>query len=548
MHLLSAHLIKYKNINDLTVTFDERNPVTVFIGNNGSAKSNLLEALITIFRNADLKEPTWITPLKASVCYVCQGHRIEIAVDSEAERQITYTVDGTSVSRAHVVQRDGERLLPRFVFGYYSGTSTRMEALFDRHQELFYDQLINTDVSVEHNAGQLRPLFYARLVHSQFVLLAFLLQDDSSVADFLRNTLRIDGVESILFVMREPEWKSSVGDPRFWNARGEVSRFLSHLFEHSYAPLRVTQEVTLSFRKKKRLQHLYMYLPDIDSLRKIYSNYESPQDFFQALESTYISKLLQEVRIRVRIRNSDDTITFRELSEGEQQLLVVMGLLRWTHEDESIYFLDEPDTHLNPAWSRMYLKILNDVVGDLNKNHIVMTTHNPLVFGSLKKEQVNILTRDSSTGLIKVQTPEENPRGLGVTGMLLSDMFRLPSAFDLPTEELFERARELDVMDEDGELTLEQKEERRRLQKNIEDLDVSVSSDWMQDLFVRSLGRVLRQEGLGLTLDEQSDHTSITPDKWKEIRVAAHAIVEDLVKTEVTEYTKSGSLDGEVGA
>ncbi|TOM44863.1 hypothetical protein CGH75_27395, partial [Vibrio parahaemolyticus] len=71
-----------------------------------------------------------------------------------------------------------------------------------------------------------------------------------------------------------------------------------------------------------------------------------PSEFFQDLESTYVSELISEVRIRVKLKKNDGSVTFRELSEGEQQLLTVLGLLRFTAEDESLFLLDEPDTHL----------------------------------------------------------------------------------------------------------------------------------------------------------------------------------------------------------
>ena len=69
------------------------------------------------------------------------------------------------------------------------------------------------------------------------------------------------------------------------------------------------------------------------------------------------------MRIRVKVRNADGSLTFRDLSEGEQQLLMVLGLLRFTKEDEALFLLDEPDTHLNPAWGIQYLEFLKKVVG-----------------------------------------------------------------------------------------------------------------------------------------------------------------------------------------
>ena len=121
----------------------------------------------------------------------------------------------------------------------------------------------------------------------------------------------------------------------------------------------------------------------------------------------------------------DGTLTFRELSEGEQQLLTVLGLLRFTKEDESLFLLDEPDTHLNPAWSIEYLDLLKRVVGQQETSHIIMATHDPLVIAGLEKAQVQIMQRDEGTGHISAVTPEQDPRGMGVAALLTSDLFRL---------------------------------------------------------------------------------------------------------------------------
>jgi len=45
---------QFKNLNDVKVEFDQSNLMTVIVGGNGSGKSNVLEALVSIFRNLDL--------------------------------------------------------------------------------------------------------------------------------------------------------------------------------------------------------------------------------------------------------------------------------------------------------------------------------------------------------------------------------------------------------------------------------------------------------------------------------------------------------------
>jgi ABC-type multidrug transport system ATPase subunit len=220
------------------------------------------------------------------------------------------------------------------------------------------------------------------------------------------------------------------------------------------------------------LEHLYLYLKDQDDLKALSDIYATQQEFFKALESTYISEILSEVRIRVKVRNADGSLTFRDLSEGEQQLLMVLGLLRFTKEDEALFLLDEPDTHLNPAWGIQYLEFIKLVVGT-QKSHIVMSTHNPLVISSLERHQVRIMQRNDETGEITAQLPYESPRGMGVDGILTSDLFGLRSALDIPTQRLIDERRALAVKDR---LSLQEEEHLAQLNEQLVDVDFSIGT------------------------------------------------------------------------
>ena len=140
----------------------------------------------------------------------------------------------------------------------------------------------------------------------------------------------------MLFVLREPPWKSREGDPRFWNAKGVVASFLDRLYDIALAPIELSQRVPVSLWNEKSLQFKYLYVNDITSLRKLVGK-QRPAEFFRDMESTHVSQLIDEVRIRVRLKKNDGTVTFRELSEGEQQFLTVLGLLRFTAESESLF-------------------------------------------------------------------------------------------------------------------------------------------------------------------------------------------------------------------
>src|SRR5262249_26108024 len=136
----------------------------------------------------------------------------------------------------------------------------------------------------------LKRLFYALPVHSQFVLLAFLIQQNDTMRDFLEKHLGLnpdEGIESVLFVLRQPPWKSKApdGDPRFWNARGVVRDFLARLYEIALAPLRINRRVPVSLWNEKSLEFLYLYVKDIGALRRLVGD-QPPAEFFRDLEST----------------------------------------------------------------------------------------------------------------------------------------------------------------------------------------------------------------------------------------------------------------------
>lgn len=463
---------QFKNLKNVTIDFDQDHWVTVVIGWNGTGKSNVLEALAIIFRDLIGKKRTPAFAFQLAYRMGCGDTALHIHIDADPDREkepfIIHVAsaeqargDGTlvpfmeeqpavSALRGKTVKltpflADDGLHLPRYVFSYYSGESPRMHEVFRPYLESYDNRLRNGE-----DPGMKR-LFYAMPVHSQFVLLAFLIQQSDVVRTFLDDHLGLDpdeGIESVLFVLRQPPWKSKAadGDPRFWNARGVVSDFLSRLQDIALAPVDINRSVPTSIWNKKTLEFKYLYVKDIAALRSLVGN-QTPAQFFRDLESTYVSELIEEVRIRVRLKKNDGSVTFRELSEGEQQLLTVLGLLRFTAENESLFLLDEPDTHLNPRWSVDYISYLKKFIASGihqdETSHIILTTHNPLAVAELDREQVQILrlTKDDERRRIVACYPETAPLGMGYAAIVTSDMFGIASSLDQPTQLLLEVQR-----------------------------------------------------------------------------------------------------------
>jgi predicted ATPase len=494
----------FKNLKDVTIDFDQDHWVTVLIGWNGTGKSNVLEALAIIFRDliAGKRSPAFAFQLtyrmgtgKTTRQIYIDGDPdrnkepfiIHVATESQA-RQEKFESDaqGPTGKKVRLSQflADEALNLPRYIFSYYSGESQRMHEVFRSYVEAYDSKLRRGE-----DPGPKR-LFYALPVHSQFVLLAFLIQQSDVVRSFLLEHLALDpdeGIESVLFVLRQPPWKSKAadGDSRFWNARGVVRDFLSRLYDIALAPIKVSRRIPTSLWNSENLEFQYLYVKDTESLRRLVGE-QPPASFFRDLESTYVSELIEEVRIRVRLNKNDGSVTFRELSEGEQQLLTVLGLLRFTAEDESLFLLDEPDTHLNPRWCVDYLNYLKSFLrtDEQENSHVILTTHNPLAIAELVKEQVQILYRERQFGKVQAENPELDPRGMGFAGIITSDMFGLGSSLDKSTNSDLLALHQLSMK---PELTDAERQELTALRKRLEGLDFNFASrDRLEQEYLRA--------------------------------------------------------------
>jgi hypothetical protein len=329
------------------------------------------------------------------------------------------------------------------------------------------------------------------------VLLAFFSGLGDEQADFLKKYLGIHNMESVLFVLNEPSWgkaKKHKNFGWFWGAMGVVREFLDRLHRVSLAPIKIPRvRVPLGLARTENRDHFFLYIPSAEKLRELAKLYETQQAFFAALESTYISDLIREVRVVVSIGPDAQSLSFRELSEGEQQILMVLGLLKFTQQEESLFLLDEPDTHLNPAWSVEYIDLLNSVVGDSQNSHFVITSHDPLVIAGRTKNQVQLLQRDAK-GNIEASTPDEDPRGMGVAALLTSEIYGLRSELDLYTLEMLERKRRLSLQDE---LSAEEIDELSRINAYVKPLDfIDSDRDPLYPSWVKLVTAVTEELGI----------------------------------------------------
>lgn len=412
----------FKNLDGFEIDFSPEEDATIVIGRNGSAKSNLLESLIAIFTSIDLDA-------KSEFAYEIE-YRIQnqvVSLSCKEDGKPTAKLGGKRLARKSLL----ETYVPRYVVAYYSGESDRFKRLFFRHDDKALDKTLEKSKSNLKDPTRLefRRFIYARPEHGLFSLLAFYFSKDKVVQEFLQDLPRITGFDSVLLVAHKPHWAKK-GPEDFWGAEGPVRVLLDRFLKHSLGAFVGSERVRIGVKQYETRELVYLYLPDSKALAAIAKEYDNePQALFQALDTMRLSDLLESFRVRVNVLGADNAIHTRELSEGEQQLLTVLGLMRFTKNDHSLYLLDEPDTHLNPTWSTNYLLYLGNLAGLFENSHTLISTHDPLLVSGLRKEQIRVLSRNRA-GQITAEQPEEDPRGTGVANVLTSELYGLESQLD----------------------------------------------------------------------------------------------------------------------
>jgi predicted ATPase len=478
-----------RNIKNLEIDFDETVPIAVLLGRNGSGKSNLIENIVEIF--IALEDALPVKRFAYEMQYFCHGHQILVDADpSRQKARIKFSVDGVSITQA-AFKRGIREYLPKYVFSYYSGWNNRLEKLFTAPTRKYYQEnLDNKDKEA------VRRFFFCRKDYANLALLALFFEDHELARYIRKELLGIESFESALFVLKAPYWsKTSThsrldGNDFFWGARGNFSGFMERLRAASLAPIRNLESTESDVRgRNQSSERLYLYLKDRQSLDNIRLPYETPKLLFNHLESMYLSDLIDEIRVVGR-REDGTLVRFDQLSEGEQQLVAVFGLLLFTQSDESLYLLDEPDSHLNPRWTYEYREMLRKAlfpsVADENhvstvraanpidtsapprevgNSQVLIATHNPLMISAHPRNHVRILERASNGTTAK--PPEDEPPGMSIDRLLTSDVFGLQSAMPESVLNRLSRREELAAL---LVRTREQDEELTKLSRQLEDV------------------------------------------------------------------------------
>ncbi|MDP1927583.1 MAG: AAA family ATPase [Thiobacillus sp.] len=130
------------------------------------------------------------------------------------------------------------------------------------------------------------------------------------------------------------------------------------------------------------------------------------------------------INCRVRLTNPDVETLYDRLSDGEHQFAQILGALCLFGDRNTLFILDEPESHFNPHWRAEFVEITQRAIRSVNRNSgwpgIVISTHSPFVVSGCKKENVFKFARVADD--VSVSHPADETYGASFD-YLLSSLF-----------------------------------------------------------------------------------------------------------------------------
>lgn len=345
----------YKNLNKLELSFYDDSTVNALIGNNGSGKSNVIEALTLVFTSVYND---------STVDFVYEIHYIiadnEIVLSNK--EKIVFLKNNKPVKKS-----EKEVCLPRSIFLYYCGETDRLQKLALDCQDKKFEKALKTDgevVSKYVSCVGLKEFSAALLANAIYKNATY-----DKVCELI-NIYNIGG--PVTFNLKRPSWSknASITEESFWNAKGTVAMIL-----HA-----IKDEGELQIIDKNTAKII------VENIADLKLGAESVFDLFVRFELLIQADILNSIDFK--IVKEGVVITPDDLSEGEKQLAQFLCLLEATKDYRALFFLDEFDSFLHPNWQRHFAEIID---GISITGQVLFTTHSPLTLGKIRKENIHIL-------------------------------------------------------------------------------------------------------------------------------------------------------------
>lgn len=431
---------------------DEFNSYCV-VGRNGSGKSNILELLGAIFYSLELRCLDFLpaiyeefdlenqTPNAYELEYTIDNSHITIV--KKASNPATITKDGNTLQS----QQELKAVLPHSVIAYSSGENEILSLPFFKMRFIQYDEYLSYLTNDINYSAPESGLVYLDDTFSQAIFLCNFIFSDEKAVTIFKDDLRIKSVKQFRIILKKhhfeemsEEYQNSADDKDQVELTTGLKKQIDKLIACStlHYENEQTQELILDFYLNDALKEAFNFYftdeenkPSALALFQLFQNlillnqyqYEqSLKDKIYQSNSLYAKGRISTVPWEERIfkfkdfwiQKNDSKILSKSLSDGEHQFLHTIGLALLYKNTESLFLLDEPETHFNPDWRAKYISTLRKCFeGTKSVPELLITSHSPFIVSDSKRENVLIFKKDDNK--VSCEIPDFNTFGASVS-------------------------------------------------------------------------------------------------------------------------------------
>lgn len=406
MKLKSLYIEKYKNLSPLTIDFEAGNGLTMLVGNNGSGKSNVLEAISGIFH--DLFKGKASRKIKCDYKLVYTLNEVTCKIEQTDGFLRCY---GPKFKRREYFIKENA---PNNIIGLYSGEENRLWTSFYESYYKAYIKRIKTNQHQERMRLMLINKYYWNVA-----LLTLLLSNNETLKPFIENDLSITSIAKI-----ELRFNFKYFD--------DINELLKTFIDRINPDHKSKIEYSLEDLRNNIFYSVLTdengdILVDEHENKLLAENGITDTEVFQNLTQAYMPK--NEKIIRDIIIRMDDDITVEQLSEGEKKLILVKTALEILSDEKTLVLMDEPDAHLH----EIRKKNLYSMMGEYPNRQIVIATHSPTFIDVADQNQIKMLKlNDSGKAMLYEEEKLEAIRKL--TGSRINAFLERPILYCEGTE------------------------------------------------------------------------------------------------------------------
>ena len=325
----------FKNLNNFELDFSDKEGITVLIGNNGSGKSNVLEAISAIFTGLfKMSTPQRKPDFEYEIEYELNENEHYYLSLKEEDNELKYEFkkDGNRIL-VKDMKSSPSTYLPSKIILSYSGEENRIWELYYKHLHSDFMQEIKKSTS---RSLPVERLFDVDGAYWNEALIVFIYSELENNKKFLENNLKINNIESI-----EIEF-----DIKTYN------KFPSNSITDFIKAINPNLLDRITFTK--------------NNLREMDIGYEN--ELFVKLVASTTSNLITNLEI-----NFDSGLKTEDLSEGQKKQILIRAILEFITDENSLVLFDEPDSHIHVA-NKGDIKFLLE---EYPNRETILTTHSP---------------------------------------------------------------------------------------------------------------------------------------------------------------------------